>query len=160
MKQQRVDTGWAWAKKLNIPAGAKLGDTVYLSGICSLDDAGNVVVKGDVYGQSKRTFANIEEALASAGATMADVVKITTYLTDISTYADFAKARTEAFPGGVPASTAVATPALVEALDFVDRYRSIYPLRGLVDGRYSLSNLDIAVKDMSERYVIRAAIVP
>ena len=41
-----------------------------------------------------------------------DVVKITTYLTDISTYADFAKARTEAFPGGIPASTAVATPAL------------------------------------------------
>ena len=113
MKQQRVDTGWAWAKKLNIPAVAKLGDTEYLSGICSLDDAGNVVAKGDVYGQSKRTFANIEEALASAGATMADVVKITTYLTDISTYADFAKARTEAFPGGVPASTAVATPALV-----------------------------------------------
>ena len=62
MKQQRVDTGWAWAKKLNIPAGAKLGDTVYLSGICSLDEAGNVVAKGDVYGQSKRTFANIEEA--------------------------------------------------------------------------------------------------
>ena len=50
MKQQRVNTGWAWAKKLNIPAGAKLGDTVYLSGICSLDDAGNVVAKGDVYG--------------------------------------------------------------------------------------------------------------
>ena len=110
MKQQRVDPGWAWTKKINISAGAKLGDTVYLSGICSLDEAGNVVAKGDVYGQSKRTFANIEEALASAGATMADVVKITTYLTDISTYADFAKARTEAFPGGVPASTAVATP--------------------------------------------------
>ena len=71
MKQQRVDTGWAWAKKLNIPAGAKLGDTVYLSGICSLDNAGNVVAKGDVYGQSKRTFANIEEALVSAGAAMA-----------------------------------------------------------------------------------------
>lgn len=113
MKQQRLDPGWAWTKKINISAGAKLGDTVYLSGICSLDDAGSVVAKDDVYGQSKRTFANIEEALASAGATMADVVKITTYLTDISTYADFAKARTEAFPGGVPASTAVATPALV-----------------------------------------------
>ena len=71
MKQQRVDTGWAWAKKLNIPAGAKLGDTVYLSGICSLDDAGNVVAKGDVCGQSKRTFENIEEALANASATQA-----------------------------------------------------------------------------------------
>jgi enamine deaminase RidA (YjgF/YER057c/UK114 family) len=113
MKQQRVDPGWAWTKKFNISAGAKLGDTVHLSGIVALDNEGNVVAAGDVYGQSKRVFANIEEALASAGATMADVVKITTYLTDISTYADFARARTEAFPGGVPASTAVATPALV-----------------------------------------------
>ena len=49
---------------------------------------------------------------------------------------------------------------LGEALDFVSRYRSIYPFRKLVDGRYPLSSLDLAFKDMSERYVIRAAIVP
>lgn len=45
---------------------------------------------------------------------MADVVKTNTFLADMSGYADFGRARTEAFPGGVPASAAYATPALVK----------------------------------------------
>lgn len=102
MKQERVDPSRAWTKKFNISAGVKLGDTVHLSGTVALDSEGNVIGEGDVYAQSKQIFKNIGEALASAGATMADVVKITTYLTDISGYGEFGKARTEAFPGGVP----------------------------------------------------------
>lgn len=113
MKQERVDPGWAWTRKFNISAGVKLGDTVYLSGNVALDGEGAVVGAGDVYAQSTQIFKNIEEALASAGAGMADVVKITTYLTDIARYGEFSKARTEAFPGGVPASTAIASPGLV-----------------------------------------------
>jgi enamine deaminase RidA (YjgF/YER057c/UK114 family) len=113
MKQERVDPGWAWTKKLNISAGVKLGETVILSGTVALDSEGNVVGQGDIYAQSKQIFKNIEEALTSAGATMADVVKLTTYLTDISGDSEFGRARTEAFPGGVPSSTAVAAPALI-----------------------------------------------
>ena len=114
MKQQRIDPGWDWARKLNISAGVKIGDTVYLSGTVAFDHAGNVIGAGDVYAQSKQVFKNIEEALAAAGATMADVVKITTFLTDISSYGEFGRARTEAFPKGVPASAAYATPALIK----------------------------------------------
>ncbi len=114
MKQERIDPGWAWAKKLNISAGVKIGDTVYLSGTVAFDSAGNVVGEGDVYAQAKQVFKNIEAALASAGATMADVVKITTFMTDMSGYGEFGRARTEAFPGGVPASAAYATPALIK----------------------------------------------
>ncbi len=114
MKQERIDPGWAWAKKLNISAGVKIGGTVYLSGTVAFDSEGNVVGEGDVYAQSKQVFKNIEAALASAGATMADVVKITTFLTDISGYGEFGRARTEAFPRGVPASAAYATPALIK----------------------------------------------
>jgi enamine deaminase RidA (YjgF/YER057c/UK114 family) len=114
MKQERIDPGWAWAKKLNISAGVKIGDTVYLSGTVAFDSAGNVVGEGDVYAQAKQIFKNIEEALANAGATMADVVKITTFMTDMSGYGEFGRARTEAFPGGVPASAAYATPALIK----------------------------------------------
>ena len=114
MKQERVDPGWAWAKRLNISAGVKIGDTVYLSGTVAFDSEGNVVGEGDVYAQAKQIFKNIEEALANAGATMADVVKITTFMTDMSGYGEFGRARTEAFPGGVPASAAYATPALIK----------------------------------------------
>lgn len=114
MQQERIDPGWAWAKRLNISAGVKVGDTVYLSGTVAFDSDGNVVGEGSVYAQAKQIFKNIEQALACAGASMGDVVKITTFLTDISGYGDFGRARTEAFPGGVPASAAYATPALIK----------------------------------------------
>lgn len=112
MKQQRLDPGWAWTKKFNLSAGVKVGDTIYTSGLVAFDSDGNVVGE-DVYTQAKQTFKNIAELLASAGATMADVIKINTFLTDISQYGELGRARTEAFPAGVPASAAYATPALV-----------------------------------------------
>ena len=112
MKQQLLDPGWAWTKKLNLSAGVKIGDTIYTSGLVAFDSDGNVVGE-DVYSQAQQTFKNIEELLSSAVATMADVIKINTFLTDISQYGEFGRARTEAFPAGVPASAAYATPALV-----------------------------------------------
>ena len=114
MKQERVDPGWAWTEELNISAGVKVGETVHLSGTVAFDGDGNVVGGGSVYEQSKKVFSNIEEALASTGASMADVVKITTFLTDISAYGEFRRARTEAFPKGVPASAVYETPALIK----------------------------------------------
>lgn len=113
MKQQRIDPGWAWAKKLNISAGVKIGDTVIVSGTVALNGEGAVVGEGDVYAQSQQIFKNIEEVLTSAGATMPDVVKLTTYLIDISEYKEFGRARNEAFPNGVASSAAVGTPALI-----------------------------------------------
>ena len=113
MKRERVDPGWAWPKKFNFWVGWKLDDKVQLSGLVAFDADGNVIGKGDCYAQSKQTFKNIEEALASAGATMSDVVKITTYLTDMADYQAFGKARAETFPDGVPASTTVCSPALI-----------------------------------------------
>ena len=114
MKQERVDAGWAWTRKLNISAGVKVGDTVHLSGTVAFDSDGNVVGAGSVYEQSKQVFRNIEEALASVGASMDDVIKISTFLTDISEYAAFGKARTEAFPNDVPASAAYEVSALIK----------------------------------------------
>ena len=113
MKRQRVDPGWAWTKKFNFWVGYKLGDTVQLSGLVAFDPEGNIIGKDDCYAQAKQTFQNIGEALASAGGTMADVVKITTYLTDMADYSAFSKARSETFPTGVPSSTTVCSPALI-----------------------------------------------
>jgi enamine deaminase RidA (YjgF/YER057c/UK114 family) len=113
MKRERVDPGWSWTKKFNFWVGYKLGDTVQLSGLVAFDGEGTVIGKGDLYQQSIQTFRNIEEALASVGGNMNDVVKITTYLTDMSGYAEFSKARAEIFPAGVPSSSTVVSPALI-----------------------------------------------
>ncbi len=113
MKRERVDPGWAWTEKFNFWVGWKLNETVQLSGLVAFDSDGGVVGKDDFYAQSMQTFKNIEEALASVGAKMADVVKITTYLTDMSGYPEFSRARGEIFPDGVPSSATVVSPALI-----------------------------------------------
>ena len=49
---------------------------------------------------------------------------------------------------------------LVQALDFVERYRSTFPFKELVDGRFALRDLDRAFKSAADRSVLRAAVVP
>ena len=86
---------------------------MYTSGQVALDPEGNLVGKDDMGAQARQVFENIRAVLAEAGGSMDDVVKITSFITDMSQYADFAAARTEAFPSNIPASSTVATPELV-----------------------------------------------
>lgn len=54
--------------------------TIYISGQVALDASGQVVGKGDLRAQTQQVFENLKTALASAGATFADVVKMNTYI--------------------------------------------------------------------------------
>jgi enamine deaminase RidA (YjgF/YER057c/UK114 family) len=111
--RKTIDPGWPWLKNFNITAGERVGDTLYLSGMLAFDPDGNVVAPGDMYGQTMKIFRNIREAIESEGGTLKDVVKITSYITDLSQYPDFKQARTETFPDGVPASTAIGCASLL-----------------------------------------------
>ncbi|MBU2983684.1 RidA family protein [Lentibacter algarum] len=122
MNWQRVDPGWGWTKKFNFHAGWKMGDTVQLSGLVAFDESGNVVGKNDAYAQSIQIFQNIKAALESAGSSLDEVVKITTYLTSMDDYKEYSRARSEIFPDGVPASStvgisALATPDLIVEIE-------------------------------------------
>ena len=108
-----LNPDWPWASKFRIAQGVRIGNTIYVSGQVAFDPQGNVVGMNDMAAQSRQVFENIRAVLAEAGASMDDVVKITAYVTDINRYADYAAARSEAFPNNLPASATVATPALV-----------------------------------------------
>ncbi|HVY04928.1 MAG TPA: RidA family protein [Burkholderiales bacterium] len=56
------------------------GTTVYVSGQISLDADGNLVGKGDLRRQSEQVFDNVKAVLEAAGATFADVVKLTHFV--------------------------------------------------------------------------------
>ena len=101
------------AKKPPFAMGVQVGNTVYVSGHVSQDKNGNVVGEGDMTAQTRQVFANIEAVLAESGATMEDVVKITTYITDMRRYAEFNAVRAEVFPNAGMASATVAGVELV-----------------------------------------------
>lgn len=59
------------------------GRTAYVAGQVAFDSTGAVVGGGDFRAQAERVYANLRIALASVGATFSDVVKTTTYITDL-----------------------------------------------------------------------------
>jgi enamine deaminase RidA (YjgF/YER057c/UK114 family) len=89
--------------------------TIYISGQVSIDEGGALVGAGDLAAQTEQAMRNVGLALASAGATFADVVKITTYVVNYAPEqrAVIGNARTPFFAGGKPpASTLIGVTAL------------------------------------------------
>ena len=80
--------------------------TIYVAGQLARDRQGNVVGKGDMGAQIRQVGENIKAALAAAGATLADIVKSNTYVTDIEEYFKHIDVRMEYF-GALPTSTTV-----------------------------------------------------
>jgi reactive intermediate/imine deaminase len=83
------------------------GRLAYISGQVALDRDGRLA-GGDIRSQSRQVFENIRAALAAVGGTLGDVVKLTTYLLDITEMAAVREVRSEYFDlGRLPAATAV-----------------------------------------------------
>lgn len=88
--------------------------TLYLSGQIAFDAEGNVVGRGDMQAQTEQVFKNIEAALAAVGASFADVVKVSYFITDISQMQSVREVRNRYFASDrLPASTAVEVSRLV-----------------------------------------------
>ena len=101
--------------------------TIFVSGQLARSPSGEVVGAGDMRAQLRQVGENIKAALAAAGATLDDIVKTNTYVTDIEEFFKHVDVRMEYF-GALPTSTTVevrklAHPDLVvevEAIAVVD----------------------------------------
>ena len=91
----------------------RAGNLLFVSGFVPVDGEGRLVGGDDVVAQVRQVFANLGAVLAAAGATFADVVKVTVYLTDIADRARINPVRQEVFGDARPASTLVEVSALV-----------------------------------------------
>ena len=83
------------------------GRTIYIAGQVALDKSGNVVGKGDFAAQATQVFENLKAALAAAGATLDNLVKVTTFVTDMSQLAALRTIRGKYYGKNTPASTLV-----------------------------------------------------
>lgn len=81
------------------------GRWIHVAGQVGMDADGKV--EGDLATQTHKTLDHVERALGKFGASLADVVKITVYLTSLDDYASFSKVRAERFGEDLPASAAV-----------------------------------------------------
>ena len=90
------------------------GRVLFVSGQVPVDGEGNLVGAGDFPAQASQVFENIKAIVEEAGGSMANVIKITVFLTDIATYKDFAQVRSQYVQEPYPAATLVAVQSLVD----------------------------------------------
>jgi reactive intermediate/imine deaminase len=101
-------TGYTHVVEVTGPA-----KTVYISGQIAFDKDGTVVGAGDMKAQAEQVFKNLQAALDAAGAKFSDVVKMNTYLTDMSKAPAVREVRARYFGETTPASTLVQVVSLV-----------------------------------------------
>ena len=83
------------------------GPLLFVSGVVPVDEQGDLAGGDDVVEQARAVFRNLEAVLAAGGASFADVVKVTVFLTDVDDRPKINPVRQEVFGAARPASTLV-----------------------------------------------------
>lgn len=110
----RVSSGTPWEAKVGYSRAIRVGNTVWTAGTTASDAGGQVVGKGDAYAQMRYILDKIQGALAQAGATMADVVRVEIFVTDISRWQEIGRAHAEIFGAIRPVNFMVEVARLVD----------------------------------------------
>ena len=87
----------------------EIGDhkQIFVAGQVARDRDGNCVGKGEMRAQIEQVGENIKAVLEAAGATLADIVRTTTYVTDMDEYVKHQDMRMRYFAEALPSSTTV-----------------------------------------------------
>jgi len=87
---------------------------LFLAGQVAYDDKGQPAHRGDIVAQARAVFRSLKAQVEAGGGTMASIVKINTYLTDIRHRNELVPVREEFFGKKGAASTLVAVAALAQ----------------------------------------------
>jgi len=90
------------------------GRLLYIAGQVARDIEGNVLGVGDIRVQARQVFENLRQVLQAAGGDLADLLKITTYITRLEDFPAVAEMRRSFFPGELPASTLIVVQSLAQ----------------------------------------------
>ena len=113
MTRKLISSGTIWERKYGYSRAVQVDGLVMVAGTTAVDEHGNVVSPGNPGGQAKFIYEKIARALAEAGASLADVVRVRTFVVDIARWEDVAEVQGQVFATIRPAATLVEVSALV-----------------------------------------------
>jgi reactive intermediate/imine deaminase len=90
----------------------RFGNILFISGMAPLDQNQQVLGGDDVVEQARHVFEALKKVLDKSGATFADVLKVTVFLTDVDDRTKINPVRKEYFGSALPASTLIGVKAL------------------------------------------------
>jgi 2-iminobutanoate/2-iminopropanoate deaminase len=113
-ENKRSDVYAIGKKNPNLPfhPAVRAGDYIFVSGQVAKDANGNMVC-GSIEEETAGTIESIKRILAEEGATLADVVRVTTYLEDTRDFGRYNKVFAEHVKDAVIARTTVQARAVI-----------------------------------------------
>jgi 2-iminobutanoate/2-iminopropanoate deaminase len=112
MPKQQITTTTGASPMGAYSQGLRAGDFIFVSGQGPIDPATGKIIGETIEEQTARTLDNLKAILEAGGATMADVVKVTAHLTDLSNFAAYNKVYATYFPDPKPVRTTVGSQLL------------------------------------------------
>jgi len=109
---ERVKTDPDPYEPYRISQAMRVGDLVFVSGQAAIDQNGGLVGVGDFGAQAELVFQNLARVLEAAGSSLAEVVKVTIYLTDMANFPKIVELREKWFTEPYPADTIVEVASL------------------------------------------------
>ena len=96
---------------------AHAGTTTYISGQIPLDPVSMDLVSGEFAEQAHQVFANLAAVANAAGGSLADCVKLTVYMTDLTQFQTVNEVMAQHFNEPYPARAAIQVSALPKGAD-------------------------------------------
>jgi len=121
MGKQRISTTTGAQPVGAYSQGLRAGDFVFVSGQGPLDPKTGKVVGDTIEEQTARVLENIKAILEAGGASMADVVKVSAHLSDMSLFERYNRVYASYFPDPKPTRTTVGSqlPGILVEIDAI-----------------------------------------
>ncbi len=92
--------------------GYRVGELLFISGQAAIDGNGQLVGVGDFEAQAEQVFKNLDRVLRAGGSSLANVIKVTIFLRDMSNFSKIVELRGRQFTPPYPADTIVEVSSL------------------------------------------------
>lgn len=112
MPRSIIDTTLAPAAIGPYSQAVRVGNTVYFSGQIPLDPATAALVEGDIALQTRRVFDNLSAVASAAGGSLAQLVRVGIYVTDLANFAAVNAVMAEYFQPPYPARSTIEVSGL------------------------------------------------
>lgn len=121
MSKQQITTRSGASPVGAYSQGLRAGDFIFVSGQGPLDPETGQIVGTTIEEQTARVLENIQAILAAGGASMADVVKVSAHLSDLSLFERYNKVYATYFPDPKPTRTTVGSqlPGILVEIDAI-----------------------------------------
>ena len=112
MKIKRITIDPDPYQPFRLAQGYRAGDLLFISGQAAIDGNGQLVGIGDFDAQAEQVFQNLHRVLHAGGSSLANVIKVTIFLRDMSNFSKIVELRGRYFTPPYPADTIVVVTSL------------------------------------------------